>query len=136
MALDRCCDSNTVCNLPRKGKRDLVKERFWRKALERFRSSGKTRAKFCADEGLNGDTLVYWSRVISERDAELVDETSDAALGVFVPIAVTDHGNQQNGGHQKAIAQVVFSEGSIFLFNGIDCAMLKALFQALRETAH
>jgi len=62
------------------GKRDLVKERFWRKAIERFRASGKTRSKFCADESLSVDMLVYWGKVISDRDAELATEDSALAL--------------------------------------------------------
>jgi hypothetical protein len=80
--------------------------------------------------------LVYWTKVVSARDEELVEETSEIAAEVFVPIAITDRGNQQNGGYPRAMAQVVFSEGSIFLFQGVDCAMLKALFQALREAGH
>ncbi len=80
--------------------------------------------------------LVYWTKVIQERDAALVHDTSEIRSEVFVPIAVTDHGNQQIGGQHKAIAEVVFSGGSILLFKGVDSAMLKALLQALRETAH
>lgn len=120
--------------MPKKGKRDLVKERFWRKAIERFRASGKTRSKFCADESLSVDMLVYWGKVISARDAELVTEDSVLAPKFFVPITVADQDSPQNGTHQKAIAEIVLSSGSIFLFKGVDSVLLKALFQALRET--
>ena len=111
-----------------------MKERFWRKAIERFRASGKTRSKFCADESLSVDMLVYWTKVISERDAELVTEDSKFAPKFFVPITVADEDSSQGGTHQKAIAEIVLSSGSIFLFKGVDSVLLKALFQALRET--
>jgi hypothetical protein len=111
-----------------------VKERFWRKAIERFRSSGKTRSEFCADESLRVDMLVYWSKVISERDGELVTEDSVLAPKFFVPITVADHDSPQSRTHQQAIAEIVFSSGSILLFKGVDSVLLKALFQALRES--
>ncbi|CAN5140462.1 hypothetical protein BH10CYA1_BH10CYA1_58560 [soil metagenome] len=120
--------------MPKKGKRDLVKERFWRKAIERYRASGKTRSKFCTDESLSADMLVYWSKVISERDAELISEDSVIAPKFFVPVTVADQDCPQSGTHQKAIAEIVLSSGSIFLFKGVDSVLLKALFQALRET--
>ncbi len=120
--------------MPKKGKRDLVKERFWRKAIERFRASGKTRSKFCADESLSVDMLVYWGKVISARDAELVTEDSVLAPKFFVPITVADQDSPQSETHQKAVAEIVLSSGSIFLFKGVDSVLLKALFQALRET--
>ncbi len=121
--------------MPKKGKRDLVKERFWRKAIERYRVSGKTRAKFCADESLSVDMLVYWGKVISERDAELAcKDSAVVAPKLFVPITVADQNSSQGETRQKAIAEIVLSSGSIFLFNGVDSVLLKALFQALRET--
>jgi hypothetical protein len=122
-----------------KGKRDLDKEQFWRKALERFTASGKTRAKFCAEEGLSADLLVYWTKAIHERDtavAERKTAPSQITPDTFVPITVTDHSNHQSAERQRAVAEVVFAGGSVFLFKGVDSAMLKALFQALMEIAH
>jgi hypothetical protein len=52
----------------------------------------------------------------------------------FVPIAVADQDSPQSETHQKAVAEIVLSSGSIFLFKGVDSVLLKALFQALRET--
>jgi hypothetical protein len=125
--------------LPGKGNRDLAKEFFWRKALERFAASGKGRAKFCAEEGLSADLLVYWTKAIHERDTAVAGKKlapSQITPEAFVPITVTDHSNHQSDKQHRAVAEVVFADGSVFLFKGVDSAMLKALFQALRETAH
>jgi hypothetical protein len=134
-----CGDSNTGVHLAAKGKRDLIKERFWRKVLERFVASGKSRNKFCAEEGLSTDLFVYWSKVIPERDAEAAASEEAAVVEtvpeVFVPIAVADNSNEQIGGQRRAVAEIVFAGGSIFLFNGVDSTVLTSLFMALREAA-
>jgi hypothetical protein len=117
----------------------LGKEQFWRKALARFSDSGKSRAQFCADEGLKADVFVYWSKAILQRDAEVKQRNTPAAQNaqqVFVPVNMTAGTNQQLARPQKVVAQIAFSNGSVFLFDNIDLTILKHLFQALKETAH
>lgn len=121
--------------MPLQGKRDLAKERYWRKALARFATSGKTRAEFCAAEALATHAFDYWQRVILERDAEPQgnDPSHETESTTFVPIVVAEHAARSNV-RQLAAAEIVFAGGSVFLFSGIDSATLVALFRALRES--
>jgi hypothetical protein len=84
----------------------LGKEQFWRKALARFSDSGKSRAQFCADEGLKADVFVYWSKAILQRDAEVKQRNTPAAQNaqqVFVPVNMTAGTNQQLARPQKVV---------------------------------
>jgi hypothetical protein len=122
--------------LPVRGKRDLAKEKFWRKALERFAASGKSRPQFCADEGLAVHAFDYWNRVILDRNAQQQAEDSSGRPDpvTFLPVLIPEErSNRQASGSQQPVAEIVFAGGSVLLFNGIGSAMLRDLLRAVRE---
>ena len=41
---------------------DAAKSREWRGRFKRYRASGLTIGRFCADEGVSVNTFYYWSR--------------------------------------------------------------------------
>jgi hypothetical protein len=125
--------------LPSTGKRDLAKEQYWRKIFVRFADSGKSRAQFCKDEGLKADLFVYWKKAIEQRDAEAQAAKAPAKRNSakdFVPVNVVDDTPKPVAKNQKAVAQIVFSGGSVMLFENADLNILKHLLQALKETAN
>jgi hypothetical protein len=52
--------------------RDPRKERFWRRAIKRWRQSGLTAQAFCTANGLSPASLYGWQRILAQRDAETV----------------------------------------------------------------
>lgn len=125
--------------MPKTGKRDLAKEQFWRKTLERFAASGKRQSEFCKDEGLKVDALLYWRNTIRQRDAEAKSAKAAAnskAAKAFVPLNVAEETPKPVAKDQKAVAQIVFSGGSVLLFEHADLNILKHLLRALKETAN
>ncbi len=126
--------------MPSTGKRDLAKEEYWRKIFVRFADSGKNRAQFCRDESLKADLFAYWKSVIEKRDAAAKPAAKARAkrksTKTFVPVNVVEDAPKPVAKQQKAVAQIVFSGGSVLLFENADLNMLKHLLQALKETAH
>jgi hypothetical protein len=61
-------------------RRSSDKERFWRRMLRRFRSSGLSVREFCEQQGLAVPSFYGWRRTLAARD--------DAAVR-FVPVQVT-----------------------------------------------
>ena len=45
---------------------DAEKQREWERRLGRFRASGLTVARFCANQGLSVNTFYYWSKRIDK----------------------------------------------------------------------
>jgi hypothetical protein len=43
-------------------RQDVQKRRVWEARLERFRASGLTVARFCAQERVSANTFYYWAR--------------------------------------------------------------------------
>ena len=73
--------------------RDPRKERFWRRAIKRWRQSGLTAQAFCTENGLSQASLYAWQRILAQRDAETVPFAqvhllSDKTNG---PCATTDN---------------------------------------------
>jgi hypothetical protein len=124
--------------VPSRGKRDLVKEKFWRHAIDRFTDSGKSRAQFCKDENLKPDLFFYWLKVIKARDAES-HKVSKAArkeqAGVFAEVTVAPEQVANSNPARKVVAEAVFSGGSLLVFENADFALLKHLIQALKESS-
>jgi transposase len=60
---------------------DNSKERFWRRMLRQWRSSGLSVRAFCQQHELAEPTFYAWRRTIAQRDA-----VSDAP--VFLPVQV------------------------------------------------
>ena len=46
-------------------RQDVQKRRVWEARLERFRTSGLTVARFCAQEGVSAHTFYYWARRVA-----------------------------------------------------------------------
>ena len=61
-------------------KRSSNKERFWRRMVRQFRSSGLSVRVFCEEQGLSEPSFYGWRRTLAARD--------DAAVR-FVPVQVT-----------------------------------------------
>ena len=59
--------------------RDRGKERFWRRAVRQWRTSGLSIRDFCGQEGLPEGNFYAWRRTIAQRDAE---------KPAFVPVQV------------------------------------------------
>ncbi len=121
------------------GKRDLAKEQFWRKAIERFAKSGKSRVQFCKDENLKSDNLVYWSKAISQRDAAAKQSEVRSAQdepGLFIPLSLAGQDKLEVGQGNQVIAEIVISGNSLFLFDSVKLPALRNIFQALKETTH
>ena len=79
--------------MSRQGKRDVGKERFWRRALRQWRRSGLSVRAYCAEHGLTEALFYAWRRVIAQRDQELADvqaktrELFEAELAKLSPSA-------------------------------------------------
>src|SRR5271155_2373974 len=64
--------------MPRIGKRDPEKERFWRDKVERQRKSGLSQQDFCAREGVNAGTFNCWISILKTRDAQAKEAANQA----------------------------------------------------------
>jgi len=56
--------------MPKRGQRDLAKEKYWRKIIEQFKESGLSGQAFCGLKKLKYTTFADWRREIAARDAE------------------------------------------------------------------
>jgi hypothetical protein len=56
--------------MPRKGVRDMTKERHWRGVINAWHSSGINAAEFCRRHGHKYFQFQDWRRIIQKRDAE------------------------------------------------------------------
>jgi hypothetical protein len=52
--------------------RDLAKERYWRRLVRQFETSGLDAREFCAREGLAKHRLYWWRRTLRQRRASVV----------------------------------------------------------------
>lgn len=116
-------------------KRDLAKERFWRKAIARLAASNMSPGQFCKQEGLDPDLLRYWRGAILKRDAALEAEVphEPAAGRRFVPVVVTGQDYRLPGTRPISVAEIIFDGGSVSLFNGITIDTVRALLLAVRD---
>ncbi len=102
-----------------RGKRDVGKERFWRRVLRLWRRSGLSVRDFCAEQGLTEPLFYAWRRVIAERDLEM-----DAPA--FVPVRVVDPPMQA--------LEVVLARGRVVRVpRGFDAHALRQLLALLEE---
>ena len=56
--------------MPRPERRDLAKERRWRRLLQQWRRSGLTVRDFCAAKAVSEASFYSWKREIALRDQE------------------------------------------------------------------
>ena len=69
--------------------RDTAKEAYWRKALQRFASSGLSVREFCKREQVTESTFYAWRRTIGQRG-----DTSDFEPA-FVPAVVNGEADHE-----------------------------------------
>jgi len=136
--------------MPRIGKRDPEKERFWRDKVERQRTSGLNQIEFCAREGVNSGTFNCWIHILQRRDEE-AREAAVAAKRVaakkqwrekskrkqaplFVAVGPPSNGNNHQSPNNK-VAEIVFPGGRIIIFVGMEIALVQAIIQGLKEEA-
>lgn len=79
-------------------KRDMSKERYWRKIIRRQDKSGETVVHFCAREGVPAHQFHWWKRTLRVRDRQStpdmpIADGGDASAGQdgqasnsFVPV--------------------------------------------------
>jgi len=60
-------------------RRDVVKERFWRRTVAEHRRSGLTIREFCARRALAEPLFYAWRRELANRDGPAVRKTSPPA---------------------------------------------------------
>jgi hypothetical protein len=119
------------------GKRDAAKEMFWRRTLARYVTSGLTIAEFCKKEGLERHTFYHWRETIPERDAtreqakSLPDGKTDDRC--FVPVTIRSNSASADPIHRQVVAELIFSGGSVLVFDGIGADTLRTLVQSLAE---
>jgi hypothetical protein len=121
-------------------RRDAVKEQFWRRAIAKFTSSGLTKSQFCRQEKLKLDLLRYWMDTIAQRDKEqgaakpLPNPSSGATFLPLILAADRISAERQPGTKQMAVAEMVFPDGSVLLFNGITSETVQALRFGMRSS--
>jgi hypothetical protein len=119
-------------------RRDAVKEQFWRKAIAKFTTSGLTKSQFCKQEKLKMDVLRYWMETIAKRDKEQISPEplpDQMEKGTFLPLIVAAERNPSErlpGTKQMAVAEMLFADGSVLLFNGITRETVQALRFGMR----
>ena len=62
-------------------RQDVQKRRVWEARLERFRTSGLTVARFCAQEGVSANTFYYWARRVAGASSSVRTFASQRAGG-------------------------------------------------------
>jgi hypothetical protein len=136
--------------MPRIGKRNPEKERFWRDKIERQRTSGLSQSEFCTREGVNSGTFNCWIHILERRDEEAREAAVAAKRAaskkkwrakskrkkepLFVAVGPPSNGNNLQLPNNKA-AEIVFPGGRIIIFVGMEIALVQAIIQALKEEA-
>lgn len=64
-----------------RSRRDVQKRRVWETRLERFRVSGLTVARFCAQERVSANTFYYWARRVGGGTARTVGPSASPRGG-------------------------------------------------------
>jgi hypothetical protein len=121
--------------MSRQGKRDVGKERFWRRALRQWRRSGLSVRVYCAEHGLTEALFYAWRRVIAKRDQERAGvqakpvrrlESAKSDAPVFVPLRVIES--------RSATIEVVLPRGLVVrILRGFDAEALRQLLAVLDE---
>jgi transposase-like protein len=69
-------------------KHDLVKEQWWRQALERWQRGGLSVRAFCDDEGVGEHTFYWWRRELRRRDGRPRRPQKQTRNDHFVPVQI------------------------------------------------
>jgi transposase len=110
--------------------RDVNKERFWRDALRRWRSSGQTIRGFCRDQGLLEVSFHAWRRTIAWRDEQVPSAMLVEREPVFVPLRLTPTVPTANA----VPLELVLGSGRIVRVSpGFDAGTLRRLLAVLHD---
>ena len=106
--------------------RDPRKERFWRRRLEQWRSSGLAIRTFCQLHNLSEPCFYAWRRILAQRDAEAV---------AFVPVQVVlDEPPATVGDHTATGLELLLPGGRLLRIGpAFDAATLQRLLPLLEE---
>jgi hypothetical protein len=101
------------------------KERFWRRLVRQWRSSGLSIRDFCAERKLAEPTFYAWRRSIAQRDAEAVR---------FVPVRVVpDQKAVAAGDGPSSGLELVVGGRRLRIGPGFDAPTLQRLLAFLEE---
>jgi hypothetical protein len=125
--------------MPKPERRDLAKERYWRRLLRRWKRSGQTGRDFCATHGLSEPSFYAWRREIAQRDQEPRSATppatlpapsrpsAHAALPTFVKVTIAAE-------VVPAPLEWVLAHGRcVRIATGFDADLLRELLRVLEE---
>ena len=83
--------------MARRGQRDLAKERFWRRMLQRWQRCRLSIRDFCAQQHLSEPSFYGWRRTLAQRDPKATTTAAarqrpaaapPAPRPTFVPVQV------------------------------------------------
>lgn len=107
-----------------KRRRNAVKEKFWRRAVEDWRSSGLSVRAYCAQAGHSEPSFYVWRRELQRRD-RLAASTS---VPTFVPVQVL--------AEPGAAIEIVLSQGVVVrVRSGFDRQTLQDVIAILAALA-
>ena len=100
------------------------KERFWRRMIRHWRSSGLSARAFCVEQGLAEASFYGWRRTIAQRDAEALR---------FVPVHVVAE-QQPLAGDKGGGLELVLPQGRrLRIEPSFDAPTLQRLLALLEE---
>ena len=114
--------------MKQKSKRDLEKEKHWRRLIEEWKASKLNGAAFCRQAELKESTFYSWIKVIAARDREAKTKRSGSEP-MFVPVAIRASGN----GKATSEGGVVLQRVEIWCSNGNVIRAASMTTQALIE---
>jgi hypothetical protein len=108
------------------GRRDLVKERYWREVLERHSASRLSARVFCRREQLAASAFYAWRRTIAQRDGAAQPTDRSPA---FVRLQVSERWASE------ASIEIALAGGRVLrLRESIPAGRLAELVQALETS--
>jgi transposase len=116
--------SNDTSSAGRGPEREPAKDKFWRKTLREFATSGQSVRAFCRARQLSEPSFYAWRRTLARRDAATPPDAS--ATPAFLPVRLADA--------MSAPMEIVLAGGRcIRLRPPVDRAALSEIIAALES---
>ena len=123
--------------MARRGERDLAKERFWRRQLQRWQRSQLSSRDFCSQYHLSEPSFYAWRRTLAQRDqlanrtaattsARRLPSARPAPLPTLVPVQVIS-------APTPALERVLGKGRLLRVPPGFDAATLRQLLALVEE---
>jgi transposase-like protein len=110
-------------------RRDGGKERFWRRAVARWRKSGVTVRDYCGAENLAETAFYYWRRELARRDGQ-AQEGRRKGRPLFVPVQV----RHEAGSASRSPIEIVLACGRVVrVRRGFDRQLLADVLAVLEQ---